>query len=84
MWWFGQHAFSWGWLLFGGLMMLLFWGSLIALVWFLVRSTSGSGERNRVRDSASSQSALEILKERYARGEIGKAEYEEMRRDIEA
>lgn len=84
MWWLGHHAFDWGWLLFGGLMMLLFWGGLIALVWFLVRSTSDSGETNRVRDSASSQSALEILKERYARGEIGKAEYEEMRRDIEA
>ena len=29
------------------------------------------------------QNALEILKARYARGEISRAEYEDMRRDLE-
>lgn len=83
MWWLGHQGIGWGWMLFGGLMMLLFWGSLIALVWFLFRTTVGRGATNRDSDSGSPQSALEILKERYARGEISKAEYEEMRRDIE-
>jgi putative membrane protein len=31
----------------------------------------------------SGKTPLEILKERYARGEISRAEYEDMRRDLE-
>jgi uncharacterized membrane protein len=33
--------------------------------------------------SAARGSALEILKERYARGEITREEYQDMRRDLE-
>ncbi len=69
--WFG-HGFGWVGLIFGGLMMLLFWGGLIALVVLAVRAFSTSGVRT----------ALEIAKMRYARGEIGKTEYEEMRQDL--
>ncbi|NOX62769.1 MAG: SHOCT domain-containing protein [Chloroflexi bacterium] len=46
----------------------------------------GAGQRWSVSPPSSppgaSESPLEILKQRYARGELTKAEYEEMRRDI--
>jgi len=81
MWW--GHTWSWEGMLFGGLMMLLFWGGLIALAVVLLRGLSGSGSRPSPDRDRSAESALDILKKRYARGEIGKTEYEEMRRDLE-
>lgn len=38
---------------------------------------------NQPGPTATSQSPLEILKARYARGEISREEYEQMRRDLE-
>jgi len=77
---------------FGGLgliFMLFFWVIVIGLaVWFLgylfPRVTSGTPFQPSApaQRSAPSESALEILKQRYARGEISKAEFEEMRRDL--
>jgi putative membrane protein len=46
-----------------------------ALVWLLTREPRGPGPGN-------SWSALEILEERYARGEIGKEEFEQKKRDL--
>lgn len=84
MWW-GQHmtGFGWGGWLLGGLMMLLFWGGIIALVFFSIRAFSGAGNRNTVRPGKSGESALDILKKRYARGELSKEEYETIRSDLE-
>lgn len=83
MWW--GHGFSWGWMLFGGLMMLLFWGGLIALVVLVVRGLSGpTNTASSSSSEATSNTALDILKQRYARGEITQTEYEEMRDVIES
>ena len=38
---------------------------------------------NQTGPAPSSQTPLEILKARYARGEIDREEYEQMRRDLE-
>lgn len=64
--------------------MILFWGGLIALAVVVVRGFTRAGSQASGGELPwkGSSSALEILKERYARGEINKAEYEEMRRDI--
>ena len=37
----------------------------------------------QTRPTQNSQTPLEILNARYARGEIGREEYEQMRRDLE-
>ncbi|MGE5302681.1 MAG: SHOCT domain-containing protein [Alphaproteobacteria bacterium] len=58
------------------LMMLLFWGLLIAGVVLGVRWLLGQGRGSR------SQSALEILRQRYARGEISKEEFDAKKRDL--
>ncbi len=53
---------------------------LVAGIAWLVRAAS---PQDKAGSSASPRNtALDILKERYARGEISKAEYEEMRDDL--
>ena len=73
MMWYG--AGGW-WMLFS---MLLFWGGLIALIVWAVRAASDRPQ-NRERDR---NRALEILEERYARGEIDHEEFEQRRRILE-
>lgn len=73
-------------MILGGLMMFAFWGGLIVLVLFAVKAIFGSSS-NRSSGGYDAgpprpNRALEILQERYARGEISKAEYEEMREDL--
>ncbi len=63
-----------GWL--GPLWMLLFWGGVVLLIVWAVRSGSlgaKSGDGNR---------ALEILEERYARGEIDREEFTDRRAEL--
>ncbi|MFO7539831.1 MAG: SHOCT domain-containing protein, partial [Chloroflexota bacterium] len=74
---------GWGGWLLGGFMMLLFWGGVIALVFFGIRAFTGSANRNVTKQTDSGESALDILKKRYARGELSKEEYETIRSDLE-
>jgi len=69
----GNMMMGWGWggMAFGGIMMLLWFALIVALIVFLVRWISGTSGRNSNKD------ALDILKQRYARGEIDTAELEE-------
>jgi putative membrane protein len=60
-----------------GFLMMLFWGVIIVALVMLV-SALFSGRRT----SFPSESALEILQKRYARGEIDKAHYDAMRHDL--
>lgn len=56
------------------------WGSIICLIaWGIHRTTT-----HRDSDSCHDydKSPLDHLKERYAKGEITKAQYEEMKRDL--
>ncbi len=57
---------------------LLFWILIIAGVVFIVRWLT---ERNR-DISPPTESALDVLKKRYARGEIDRDTFEQMKRDI--
>ena len=63
-----------------GIAHLLWWALLIAGVFVIARWLGGSW-----RDSGQPREdlALSILKERYARGEIDKAEFDARRRDLE-
>ncbi len=61
---------------FGMLFMALFWVALIVGGVLLVKWLMGPGAIGR------EDSALEILKKRYARGEINKQEFEERKRDL--
>lgn len=69
-------GFGWMWLMpvFG----IVFLGLIIWAIVAAVRSSSES----RGSDSSKADSALEVLKKRYARGEISKEEYEEKKKDL--
>lgn len=75
----GSHG--WGHMLIGGVMMAAFWIAVITLIVFLVRRLTS---RQSSPASQRSPSALELLQQRYARGEIDKHEYEARRRDLES
>lgn len=64
----------------GGLMMLLFWGTIIWLIVYLVKDKSGN--TNEQSSTTVNFSALNILNERYAKGEINKQEFEEKKKDL--
>jgi len=61
---------------FGMIFMILWWVLIIAGIVALVRWISRSSGTN------GGQTPLDILKERYAKGEINKAEFEERKKDL--
>ncbi len=76
-WHYGMMGGGWG-MLFMIISMILFLGLIIGGIILLVRfifPSSSSGVKP-------SQDALEILKERYVRGEVEKEEFETKKRDI--
>jgi len=64
--------------MWGGIMMLVFWVAVIVGIVFLVKWIVDQSRTNQRRD----ESPLEILKRRYAAGEITKEEFEEKKRDL--
>lgn len=77
-----RHMWDGGWhgWFFGPLMMILLIGLIVAAVVFLVRR--GDGQEGS-SDQSRSETPVDILKKRFARGEIDKEEFEERRRALE-
>jgi putative membrane protein len=76
MMWHNGWAGAWGWI-FGPLIMLAFWGGFVALAVWIVRAVWRSGEPR-----TTSQNSLEIAKARYARGEITREQFEQLKKDL--
>lgn len=85
---FGFGGFGWTGMLFGGLMMLLFWGGLATLLFFAIRSfaqpSSSQGGSVSALARTPGNNAIEIVKGRYAQGELTKEEYDTLRQDLMA
>ncbi len=73
---------GWGMGWFGGIFMLLFWILIIVGLVFLIRWLIHLTKGEPGRSFSHSSRALDILKERYARGEIDKQEFEEKKKDL--
>lgn len=61
---------------FGWLFMLAFWILIIAGVVYLVKLVAGGEKRT------AGETPLDILKKRYAKGEVTREEYEKMKDDL--
>jgi putative membrane protein len=71
-----MHDFGGWWMWIGGIFMFLFWGGLIALViWGVNRFT----ERDK---AVRTHTPIDVAKERYARGEISREEFDQIRKDL--
>jgi len=73
---------------FGAWMMVLWWTLIIAtsallIRWILLLGRNGSPSHTQKDANARGEDALEILKERYARGEIDKEEFETKKHDLQ-
>jgi len=77
MWWGGMEGWGWGMAIVHS---VLWWAILVVGIVLLVRLL----RRDSQAGGPPAETALEVLKKRYARGEIGKEEYEQKRRDLEA
>ena len=64
---------------FGGGFMWIFWILLIVAIVWGIKAAWGSGNK----PSEKRKSAIDVLNERYARGEIDQQEFEKKRKDLE-
>jgi putative membrane protein len=81
-----QYGYGWGmhpmwgvWGVWGVgmmLMMLVFWGTVIVGIVLAIRWLAAQGK------GAGGDAALDILRQRYARGDINKEEFEAKKRDL--
>ena len=74
--------YSWGiefWMGLGWLFMIIFWVLIILGVVYLVKLIAGTGAK---KEATKDETPLEILKKRYAKGEITKEQFDQMKEDI--
>lgn len=75
----GVGGMGFGWLSMGLFWLVVLAGLVFAIKWFSDQSSpaaAGAGPRGK--------SAMEILQERYARGDIQRDEYEQKKKDLTA
>jgi putative membrane protein len=68
------------WMIFGGILFILFWAGIIALIVWGVSRLTHDGRPS----SPSGKSPLDIAKERYARGEITREQFDQIKKDLSA
>lgn len=73
MWYYGGAPMSWGGIVMMSLSMIIFWSTLGVAGVLVLRRTAETGRRG---------SALRILEERLARGEIDTEEFDRVRKTL--
>ena len=73
--WYMHEGMGW-WMIFGGVWMVVFWGGLIALIAWGITKLTGQGRPDK------KSYPLDLAKERYAKGDISREEYEQIKKDL--
>jgi len=71
-----DYGFSLSSMILGWFFMVFFWVLVISAIIWLIKALTTGGQNNN------GGQPLEILKQRYARGEITKKEFEEIKKEI--
>ena len=78
------HDYFWQWhFWFFPMFMPILWFVIIGLCLYFIFSRRGARKPWESGRSPEGETALDILKKRYAKGEISKDEFEQMKRDIQ-
>jgi len=81
-----HHGIDGGMSVFGGILMMVFWVAIIVgivlLVVWLTRQVASRNITGGGQGSGNADTAIDILSQRYARGEIEKAEFDEKKKDL--
>jgi len=77
--WHQGEGMGW-WMLFGGIWMLVFWGLIIWFIVWGIQKITGKGKSDT--RTPPKRDPLDIAKERYARGEISKEEFDQIKKDL--
>ncbi len=75
----GIGSFGYGSMGFGWIIWLILIG---AVVWGVVALVNSNRNKNHYTHFSTGEDSFEILKRRYAKGEISKEQFEQMRKDI--
>lgn len=78
-WWGGMAVM----MLIGMAFVVLFWGGIILLIVWGVKQIGGTRRETVPPPAMGRPTPLEIAKERYAKGEITKEQYEQIKKDLE-
>ncbi len=76
--WHSHEGAGW-WMLYGGIAMVIFWVLIITLVVWIIRALTTHEHRDRGPER---RDPLDIAKERYAKGEISKEEFDRIKKDL--
>lgn len=76
---YGQHMMGWDRWFAGPIMMLVGLAILVGFIMLIVRLAKDKGEKAK-----SQENALQILRERFAKGEISEVEYARMKRNLQS
>jgi putative membrane protein len=74
-----QEGMGW-WMIFGGIWMLVFWALLIALVVWGIKKLTEHGDHGS--GTTQKRDPLDIAKDRYARGDISREEFKQIKQDL--
>jgi len=75
-----MNGMGWGGMWFSSIFWLFFLG---VIIWAVISFVNNSRNRDQSGNFPGQESALDILKKRYASGEITKEEFEQMKRDLQ-
>lgn len=75
MMWSGMEGVGWGWIGFGLVHMVLFWGFVIVALVALVKWLGGDGR-------LSAERPIDILRARYAKGELTREQFEQLKGEL--
>ncbi len=70
------YGYGGGMMFFGFIFMLLFWTAIILLIVWVYKQIKGPQVTTQI------ETPLDILKKRYAKGDIDKKEFEEKKKDL--